>query len=290
MEAIDAFKVIAHSTMRHFADNADAVRASAAEGIHQMRVGLRRTRAATSLFAPILPKGRTERIKSELKWLTNELAPARELAVFMRKKVEPGTRDNITKRGGRAIRTEFATRRRQAFARARSALKSSRYRMLLIDALEWIETRTKTRAQAASNPIKDFAGNILRHRLKKVCKGGKHLDTLSAQERHKLRIKIKKIRYALEFFDSLYPGKRDKKVLMRVSEKLKTIQNALGSLNDFAAHREMTEEAALHAPRAHRRARAFMAGIILGREDDATKPVLKTAVKAIKHLGSVSAF
>jgi CHAD domain-containing protein len=86
--------------MRHFADNADAIRAGDAEGIHQMRVGLRRTRAAISLFAAMLPKARTERIKSELEWLTNELAPARELDVFMRKKVEPATRDSITKRGG----------------------------------------------------------------------------------------------------------------------------------------------------------------------------------------------
>jgi inorganic triphosphatase YgiF len=73
MEAIAAFRTIVRSTMRHFADNADAVRARDAEGIHQMRVGLRRTRAAISLFAELLPQARTEAIESELKWLTGEL-------------------------------------------------------------------------------------------------------------------------------------------------------------------------------------------------------------------------
>jgi len=287
--AIDAFRIVVRSTMRHFADNADAVRAGEAEGVHQMRVGLRRTRAAISLFSRMLPTASTELIKSELKWLTNELAPARELDVFMRKQVEPGTRDGVTRRGGRAIRKEFGTRRRQAFARAQASINSSRYRRLLIDVLEWLETETTPRAQDAHRPIEDFAGKVLRRRLKKIRKEGEHLDTLSAPERHKLRIGIKKVRYGLEFFDSLYPDKRDQKELAQLSKGLKAVQNALGTLNDFAAHREMTEEAALHAPRAHRRARAFMAGVILGREDEAAKPVLKTAAKALRQLGSVPA-
>jgi inorganic triphosphatase YgiF len=289
MAAIDAFRIILRSTMRHFADNADAVRAGEAEGVHQMRVGLRRTRAAISLFSKMLPKATIEPIKSELKWLTNELAPARELDVFMRKQVEPGTSDDVTRRGGRAIRKEFGTRRRQAFMRARASINSSRFRRLLIDVLEWLETETTSRAKEAHEPVEDLARKVLRRRLKKIRKEGEHLDALSAQERHKLRIRIKKVRYGLEFFDSLYPDKRDRKELERLSQGLKAVQGALGSLNDFAAHRDMTEEAALHAPRAHRRARAFMAGVILGREDEAAKPVLKMAAKALKHLGSVPA-
>jgi inorganic triphosphatase YgiF len=298
MEAIAAFRTIVHSTMRHFADNADAVRARDPEAIHQMRVGLRRTRAAISLFSEMLPQAATERIKSELKWLTGELAPARELDVFMRKKVDPATRDGFTKRGGRAIRKEFDGRRQQAFARARAAVDSSRYRRLLIDVLEWLEMEPTPRAKKArkqarkeaGQPIEDFAGDVLRRRLKKIHKEGKQLDRLSAYERHKLRIRIKKVRYALEFFDSLFPGKRDRKEVARLSDRLKSLQSALGSLNDFVAHREMTEDAALHAPREHRRARAFMAGIILGQEDEATRPMLRTAAKSIKRLGSVSAF
>jgi CHAD domain-containing protein len=123
-----------------------------------------------------------------------------------------------------------------------------------------------------------------------VRKDGWHLDTLSAWERHKLRIKTKKIRYALEFFDGLYQGKRNHKGVARLSKVLKTIQSALGSLNDFAAHREMAKEVALHAPWNHRRARAFTAGVIIGKEDEATKPVLKTAIKAVTRLESVSLF
>jgi inorganic triphosphatase YgiF len=289
MKAIDAFKTIVRSTMRHFADNADAVRARDAEGVHQMRVGLRRTRAAISLFAKMLPKARTQGIKSELKWLTSELAPARELDVFMRKKVEPETSDSIAHRGARAIKKDFAARRREAFVRAAAALESSRYRRLLIDILEWLETGSSTHANEAELPIDDFAGDVLRRRLKKICRNGRHLDMLSIRARHKLRIRAKKVRYGLVFFESLFSGKGERKQLLQLSKRLKELQDALGSLNDFTAHREMTEQAALHAPRSHRRSRAFMAGIILGREEEATRPLLKTAAKAVTRMGSVSA-
>jgi CHAD domain-containing protein len=137
---------------------------------------------------------------------------------------------------------------------------------VLIDVLEWLEMEPPPRAREAGKPIEDLAGDVLRRRLKKIRKEGKQLDTLSAYERHKLRIRTKKVRYALEFFDSLFSGKRAQKKLVQLSGRLKSLQNALGSLNDFAAHREMTREAALHAPRSHRRARAFMAGIILGKK------------------------
>jgi inorganic triphosphatase YgiF len=284
--AIEAFRIIASSTIQQFSRNADAVRAHDPEGIHQMRVGLRRTRAAISIFAEMLPGSRTERMKSELKWLTNELAAARELDVFMRKKVRPAQGDSATKRGARAIKKEFADRRRRAFTQAGTAVASSRYRQLLIDVLEWLETEPHARAHDARRSVAEFAKDVLRHRMKNIRKSGKDLHALSAHERHKLRIKIKKIRYALEFFDSLYAGKERRKLAF-VSKSLEALQDALGSLNDFAAHRELTTESALHAPRAHRRARAFVAGVILGKEEEATKPILKTVNKAIKRLGPV---
>jgi CHAD domain-containing protein len=111
------------------------------------------------------------------------------------------------------------------------------------------------------------------------------IQALSAHDRHKLRIKIKKIRYAIEFFESLHEG-HEHKQLARLSKRLKGLQDALGSLNDLAAHCAMASDAALRAPRAHRRARAFAAGVILGQEEEAAKTLLKHAAKAIRQLGS----
>jgi len=51
------------------------VREGDTEGVHQMRVGLRRLRAAISIFKELLPDSETEAVKSELRRLTEQLGP-----------------------------------------------------------------------------------------------------------------------------------------------------------------------------------------------------------------------
>ena len=53
---------------------------------------------------------------------------------------------------------------------------------------------------------------------------------LAPEERHRLRIALKKLRYATEFFDSGYKKKRTARYLAA----LKQLQDALGHLNDVA--------------------------------------------------------
>lgn len=277
----DAFRTIGRSTFRHFTANADAVRAEDSEAVHQMRVGLRRLRAAISLFDDILPRAGTARIKAELKWLTGELAPARELDVFLKESVRPVAEQGVPKRGARAIGQKFSAQRKEAFRRARDAVASARYRRLLIDVLEWIETgrpRADDRGSIAS-----YAAAVLDQRVKKARKQGRHLDQLDPMQRHKLRIKVKKIRYAVDFFKSLYRD-RDQAALESLSDLLKQIQSALGSLNDFMAHRELATEAALAAPRANRRAQAFASGFIVGEEREAARGLMKEAAKQLHRL------
>jgi inorganic triphosphatase YgiF len=284
MTAGDAFKAIARATVRHFSENVDAVRNSDPEGIHQMRVGLRRLRAAISLFSGLLSGVGTEEIKSKLRWLTGELAPAREIDVFVKENIEPATREALLRRGGKAIKEEFSERRDQAFVRAEKAVNSERFRTLLIDTMQWIEARQTIPTDQASVPIGKFAANVLHRRIRKVRKDGRDIDKMSPPARHKLRIRVKKIRYAVEFFESLFPSKREQKQLARLSTHLKKIQDALGSLNDFVAHRQMAADAALKAPRQHRRAVAFASGVVLGREDQAVRPLIKIAAKEVRRL------
>ncbi|TWB98327.1 inorganic triphosphatase YgiF [Bradyrhizobium macuxiense] len=280
----EAFRVIARSTFRHFSSNADAVREGETEGVHQMRVGLRRLRAAISLFSGILATASTEDVKAQLKWLTNALAPARELDVFVKEDIEPASHDVLLRRGGRAIRQEFSGRRDRAFARARQAIDSQHYRSMLIDTMQWIEAKQTIAADDEGGPIGEFSAALLDRRLKKLRKDGRHVDELSPRQRHKVRIKAKKIRYAIDFFESLFPGKQERKQLKRLSKHLKRIQDALGSLNDFVAHRKLAVDAALKAPHRRERDRAFASGVVLGREEQAVKPLIKIAAQEMRRL------
>jgi CHAD domain-containing protein len=64
----------------------------------------------------------------------------------------------------------------------------------------------------------------------KLKKRGKRLREGAPQARHRVRIAAKKVRYATEFFQSLYPAKWVRPFV----EALTTLQDALGWLNDAA--------------------------------------------------------
>jgi len=285
----EAFQTIARSALRHFWGNSDAVRNLDPEGVHQMRVGLRRLRAAISLFSKLLPRARTGQVKAELKWLTNELAPAREIDVFVQERIAPAARDLVPRRGRMAIEKEFAAKRAAAHERAREAVNSERCRALLLDVLQWIEIKHGPSREDASIRIGKCAPELLRRRTKKARKKGRNLERLSASERHKFRIGIKKIRYAVQFFESLFGSRSEQKELARLSKHLKRIQDALGSLNDLIAHRRMAADVALKAPPQDRRARAFASGVVLGREDEAARPLMKAAVREVRRLRRLNA-
>jgi inorganic triphosphatase YgiF len=282
LNASEAFQIVARSAIRHFVGNADAVRNHNSEGVHEMRVGLRRLRAAISLFSKLFTKSSAENIKRELRWLTSELAPARELDVFLNQTIRPAAGEIIPRRGIKAIEREFVNRRAEALEQASSAISSRRFRMVLLAVLEWVET--EHHGSAGRTPARKFAAKLLVRRLQRIRKEGKHLEELSARARHKLRIRIKKIRYAAEFFESLFNSKYQRKRLARFEKHLKKLQDDLGSLNDYLAHREMALNAALNAPPHDRRARAFASGVLVGREDQAARPLLRAARKRVSRL------
>src|SRR5207248_8995775 len=70
MPAIAAFQSIGFACLKQIVANKPAILAGDPAGIHQMRVGLRRLRAAISLFSDIVAVAEVRDIKRELKWLT----------------------------------------------------------------------------------------------------------------------------------------------------------------------------------------------------------------------------
>jgi triphosphatase len=54
-----------------------------------MRVGLRRLRAAISVFRELVHGAETEAVQGELKWLTGRFGPARDFDVLIEKRVRP---------------------------------------------------------------------------------------------------------------------------------------------------------------------------------------------------------
>jgi triphosphatase len=233
MTAAQAFRAIARSCLRQIIVNEPAMFAGHAEALHQMRVGLRRLRAAISIFADVVTDGGEEKVKGELKWITQELGPARDLDVFAADVLKPLQKAKPKDAGVNAAVRDFEKRREDAYARAIDSLRSERHRRSLLDLAEWIEVGPWGSSETAQGPIVERAKTELERLRKGIRKRGGELRHLSAQRRHKLRIRAKRLRYATEFFAATFPGERNVKRRDELLSALKDLQDALGGLNDL---------------------------------------------------------
>ena len=300
MSVADGVRAIGRSCLKHIANNVPALQANDPEGVHEMRVGLRRLRTAISLFGDILTDPQTAAIKREARWLTAELAPARELDVLVTRVVLPARQRGSRLPGVSTISQELLQRRARALERAKGAVRSPRFRRLLLDVAAWLETgqwakpRDDLLLERIESPIAAFAATELARRWRKIRKTGKALRKLDPQARHKLRIRGKRLRYAAEFFAPLFPGRKAAARREKFMAKLKELQNALGDLNDIMVHESLIRaNAGLEgraAPRQVAYKRAYAAGLLTGYEDARFEPVLADAGKAACALLEVKPF
>jgi triphosphatase len=297
----EAFRAIGQDCLRQLTANEPVLQDGDFEALHQMRVALRRLRAAISLFAAVVADRKTERIKSELRWITGELAPAREVDVFLS---GVGARSGANaKRSevGKALdsfRAELGRRRGQALERAQHAARSLRFRKLVLDVAEWLTigswTRSRRHRDRPNSSIVAYSRDELARRRRKIRKRGIKLRQLSSMQRHKLRIAIKKLRYATDFFAALFPSKKAKRRSKAFAAALKDLQDALGKLNDIAAHETIgIEVARTHAQErgpALGRRRAFAAGLTIGRERSEVEGLMDGAARAHEAFAGVRPF
>jgi inorganic triphosphatase YgiF len=296
MSTGEAFRIVAYSCLRHLLANEPAMLHGDAEGLHQMRVALRRLRAAISLFSDILDGEQAEMVKAGLKWITSQLGPARELDVFLASVVDPACKERAPPYGVPEIEGDLARKCREAHAHAEDAVRSSRFRILILDTAAWIdggEWSDDDLARArGGRRIELSAAEQLQRRCDMIRKKGKRLSELDARSRHKLRIQAKKVRYACEFFADLFPGKKAAKRRAAFLGALRDLQDRLGELNDIEVHEGLTLDLAKKDERGREggRRRAFAAGLLSGREDARLASVLEGANAAYEAFARIKPF
>lgn len=240
LPAAEAFRAIARSCLRQIIANEPAMCAGRAEGLHQLRIGLRRLRAAIAVFADVVGGGDQERIKTELKWITQQLGPARDLDVFAAEVLEPLKAAHPSDVELASTHRTFEAKRKDAYVRAASSVRSDRFRAAMLDLVEWVETGEwgseggEHRKALGMRPVAEHAETELTKLRKRIKRKGADLRHLSVKQRHKLRIRAKRLRYATEFFAATFPGEASAKRRQDSLAALKDVQDALGALNDLA--------------------------------------------------------
>ncbi|MEM8643306.1 MAG: CHAD domain-containing protein [Pseudomonadota bacterium] len=232
----NAFRIAARNCLRQVLVNLPGTRAGHPESLHQTRVGLRRLRAAVSLFRDVVDGPQRPQVASELKWIAGQLGTARDLDVFSADIVAPHRAEYPDDPGWKAVEERVRKARDEAQSAAVDAISSARCRMALLDLGAWIEFGdwTGDDNKLADAPVADYARAKLAQLRRSVVRKGKNLQKLSVAERHKLRIRAKRVRYGSEFFGATFSGKNQVKRCQKSLGALEKLQDSLGTLNDIA--------------------------------------------------------
>ncbi|HTO62582.1 MAG TPA: CHAD domain-containing protein [Bradyrhizobium sp.] len=234
----DAFATILRACLHHLLQSLPAAEDGRdAEGIHQLRVALRRLRAALDLMASVGPLSRLEALRAEAKWLAQGLSAARDWDIF-RKSTLPEIASACPSIGGFDALGDVAEQRRtDAYRKVRYVLADRRATSFVLGLGAWIETR-RWRSDVPpeglgqlAGPAADFARHLLAAQHAKVLKRGRHFKSLDPDDRHRLRLAVKKLRYIAEF---LLPLSGPRKAAKRFADKLADFQEELGAYNDMA--------------------------------------------------------
>lgn len=237
---IDAFRIVAFSCVEQLQRNEAGLHESDdPEFIHQARVAIRRLRSALKLWAPILPDEFKTCFQPAWRDIGNNLGDARNWDVFATQTL-PQLKKRFPEHPAIA-RLSAHTRRQQLRARraARAAMSAPSYSQLL---LVFADALLALPADPSGLPLEPFARTRLKRRMRAISRAAESAQTDPAS-RHALRIAFKRLRYALEFFESVYSDRASKAALASACK----LQELLGELNDLAIAEQLV--AGLRLPR-----------------------------------------
>ena len=264
----DGIRTILAAGLAHWLDNESAAAdGRQSEGVHQMRVALRRLRSALSLFRPYLGEADRVAFGDDLRRIVRALGPARDLDVLHEEVIGEPLRAMPGRPSLQALAGLVDAERERAYEQVRRMVASADYARALLRFTVWVGRRgwriqaDPDRLAALAEPLEIHARRLLDKRRKAALKRGRNFLDLDATQRHELRIALKKLRYAGEFFVSLYRRKATAQYLARVAD----LQERLGRLND-ASVAAGTLRALLdrHAGRADMADLALAAGEVVG--------------------------
>ncbi|ABE61877.1 CHAD protein [Nitrobacter hamburgensis X14] len=231
------------------------------EGVHQMRVALRRLRTVCTMFQHYIPSPVFQAVSTEAKWVMQQLGRTRDWDVF----AETATRlaTTIPEIDLSGLREVVERQRQSNYGAVQAALadpRCSRFLLTLGHMIERRGWRNEIDSEALvvlSRPMLGLADKILARLHRKALKRGVHFNRLDSAMQHRLRIDVKKLRYAAEFLLPLYAAHLPVK---RYVKRLAGLQAALGGACDIASSRTLIDV----IRRNDQPALALAAGVVTG--------------------------
>ncbi|WP_218064137.1 CHAD domain-containing protein [Nguyenibacter vanlangensis] len=212
-----------------------------AEGVHQVRVALRRFRVLTRLLRRDNPNVVLEGVSAHAKVLAKAVGDARNWDVLLMT-----TLPNLQPLGlmdldaTKTLAPRAEPMRRSAYAQARQALTGQDAAQLqtildqMVEGELWVAPLAAMAQDSLQEPAIDFSARHLERLHRKALRAGRDFALLPPQDRHRLRVALKKLRYTAEFFRGLYADSDQTKDFIK---KLSALQDVLGMDSDVLTTR-----------------------------------------------------
>ncbi len=212
------------------------------EFLHDFRVAVRRTRSGLSQLKEILPPEKTAYFSEYFAWLGQITSTTRDLDVYLLdfEKFERVLPDNM-QHAIQPLHAFLTTLKKKAQKELASKLRSPEYLSRLHEWEEYLkEPAAKKPSEAnALLSIKQVADKRIWKVYQRVLKEGNAInDDSPAEALHDLRKTCKKLRYLMEFFQSLY----EESNVNHAIKSLKKFQDILGNFQDY----EVQEKSLIH--------------------------------------------
>lgn len=235
------------------------------EGVHQMRVSVRRLRTSLKVFDDHLDPARTAWMADDLRWLGSALGPARDWDVYITETLANVAGYGIAENAVEQLRQAAEVHRTAAYETVRKTLTSRRYARMMFHltafvAVEGWLAMPMDPADPLLSPLKDCAADILAKPHRKLLKQAKNIEEQDMEARHEVRIRLKKLRYAVDFLRGVYPGKTTTQYV----KSLQSLQDQFGHLNDVAQAMLLTGQLTSSDDDAQARTLSLAGGLVQG--------------------------
>jgi CHAD domain-containing protein len=247
--------------------NIDGTKANLdSEFLHDLRVATRRTRSAMSQIKGVFDPDQLEPFKQAFGWIGQITGPTRDLDVYLLS--FPGYRaslPNMLQDDLDPFHTFLQEDHKKAQSELVNKINSPHFRKNLKSWRSWLEASAEMSEQApnAMLPTAKLADKRISKLYKRVLQDGQDIGQETPAERlHDLRKDCKKLRYLMEFFQSLYPRSGTRELIKAV----KVILDNLGEFQDLEVQAHSLEKFGEQMLKEGAPASALMAmGILVGK-------------------------
>jgi CHAD domain-containing protein len=212
--------------------------------VHQMRVGLRRLRAALKIFSKSFPESGFRNFADRARVLATGLGDARDCDAFRQLSFGEALAHRNRPADAKTLQDGLDKFRSESYAKASELIDSETNLTFILD-LEafilqraWRANGTDAHFASLAQPAEDYARSVLDLLMQRARKRGKDLLQRSDEERHDFRIALKNLRYNAALFGTLFGSGKTRKSWMA---DLTDLQEILGLQNDLANAEIMLE-------------------------------------------------